>query len=87
MDQDNFNVEQAIAPSPSNNLTNKQAIDDDTKNLPIYRETPNLEMFVKYKTAETFKNQLEADPRNHKIEKRSPSTKNKKQPLHNSINF
>jgi hypothetical protein len=52
MNQDNFNVEQAIAPSPSNNLTNKQAIDDDTENLPIYQETPNLEMFVKYKTAD-----------------------------------
>jgi hypothetical protein len=51
MDQDNFNVEQAVAPSPSDNLNNK-TIDDDTNNLPIYRDTPNLEKFVKYKTAE-----------------------------------
>jgi hypothetical protein len=51
MDQDNFNVEQAVANSPSNNLNNK-TIDDDTENLPIYRDTPNLEKFVKYKTAE-----------------------------------
>jgi hypothetical protein len=51
MDQDNFNVEQAVAPSPRDNPNNK-TIDDDTKNLPIYRDTPNLEKFVKYKTAE-----------------------------------
>jgi hypothetical protein len=51
MDQDNFNVKQAVAPSPSDNLNNK-TIDDDTDNLPIYRDTPNLEKFVKYKTAE-----------------------------------
>ncbi len=89
MDQGTFNVKKAIAPSPSDNLTNKQTIDDDTKNLPIYRETPNLEKFVKYKTADgqTIYVQREADPRNHKIEKRSPSTKNKKQPLYNLINF
>jgi hypothetical protein len=50
MDQDNFNVEQAVAPSPSDNLNNK-TIDDDNENLPIYRDTPNLEKFVKYKTS------------------------------------
>jgi hypothetical protein len=51
MDQDNFNVQQAVAPSPSDNLNNK-TIDDDTQNLPIYRDTPNLEKFIKYKTAD-----------------------------------
>ncbi len=51
MDQ-TFNVNQAVAPSPSNNLTNQQPIDDDNENLPIYRDTQNLEKFIKYKTSD-----------------------------------
>jgi hypothetical protein len=53
MDQ-TFNVNQAVAPSPSDNVTNQtnKPIDDDNENLPIYRDITNLEKFVKYKTAD-----------------------------------
>jgi hypothetical protein len=47
-----FNVNQAVAPSPSDNVTNQTPIDDDNENLPIYRDITNLEKFVKYKTAD-----------------------------------
>ncbi len=47
-----FNVNQAVAPSPSDNVTNQKPIDDDNENLPIYRDITNLEKFVKYKTAD-----------------------------------
>ena len=50
MDQ-TFNVNQAVAPSPSDNVNNQQPIDDD-ENLPIYRDITNLDKFVKYKTAD-----------------------------------
>jgi hypothetical protein len=50
MDQ-TFNVNQAVAPSPSDNVNNQKPIDDD-ENLPIYRDITNLEKFVKYKTAD-----------------------------------
>jgi hypothetical protein len=52
MDPENFNVNQAVIPSPSDNLTKEKTIDDDSDNLQIYRETPNLDKFVKFKTAE-----------------------------------
>jgi hypothetical protein len=51
MDQ-TFNVNQTVAPSPSDNVTNTKPIDDDNENLPIYRDITNLEKFIKYKTAE-----------------------------------
>jgi hypothetical protein len=51
MDQ-TFNVNQAVAPSPSDNVTTHTPIDDDNENLPIYRDITNLEKFVKYKTAD-----------------------------------
>jgi len=50
MDQ-TFNVNQAVAPSPSDNVNKQKPIDDD-ENLPIYRDITNLEKFVKYKTAD-----------------------------------
>jgi hypothetical protein len=50
MDQ-TFNVNQAVAPSPSDNVNNQKPNDDD-ENLPIYRDITNLEKFVKYKTAD-----------------------------------
>jgi hypothetical protein len=46
-----FNVNQAVAPSPSDNVNNQKPMDDD-ENLPIYRDITNLEKFVKYKTAD-----------------------------------
>jgi hypothetical protein len=51
MDQ-TFNVNQVVAPSPSDNLTNQTPIDGDNENLPIYRNITNLEKFVKYRTAD-----------------------------------
>jgi hypothetical protein len=51
MDQ-TFNIEQAVAPSPSDNPTNQTPIDDDNENLPIYGDINNLEKFVKYRTAD-----------------------------------
>jgi hypothetical protein len=49
MDQ-TFNVNQAVAPLPSDNVTNQTPIDDDNENLPIYCDITNLDKFVKYKT-------------------------------------
>jgi hypothetical protein len=81
IDPDNFNVDQAIAPSPSDNLTNQKPIDDDNKILPIYRETPTWKSLTNTKRQKdklsTFRNRHKADPRNHKMEKRSPSTMSK----------
>jgi hypothetical protein len=51
MDQ-TFNVNQAVAHSPSDNVTHQKPIDDDNENLPIYRDITNLEKFAKYKTAD-----------------------------------
>jgi hypothetical protein len=51
MDQ-TFNVNQTVAPSPSDNVTNQKPIDDGNENLPIYRDITNLEKFIKYKTVD-----------------------------------
>jgi hypothetical protein len=51
MDQ-TFNVNQAVAPSPSDKVTKQEPIDDGNENLPIYRDITNLEKFIKYKTVD-----------------------------------
>jgi hypothetical protein len=52
MDQETFNVNQAVTPSPSDNLHKPKTVDDKNDHLPIYRETANLDKFIKYKTAD-----------------------------------
>jgi hypothetical protein len=57
MDQDNFNVNNTITPSPNNKAelvkppATSKNVDKKEQDLPI-QETPNLVKFHKYKTAE-----------------------------------
>ena len=49
MDPENFNVN--VIPSPSDNLTKEKTIDDDSDNLQIYRETPQLGQICQFQNS------------------------------------
>ena len=73
-----------VTTSTTKQLMTTPKIFRSTDTPPTWRSLSNIKR--RKDRQSTFKNQQEADPRSHKIEKRSPSTKSKNQPLHN-FNF